>query len=173
MKYLLISDTHGELEKTKQIIAEHPNLDGYFHLGDIGFDIKYLKGFQVVKGNHDHLASIRNEFIVSSENNKILCIHGNCVDDEVSKYIMNSPELEQKELSKRVFEMVYDQLSLYAKSKGCNILFFGHTHVACFTQRNGITLINPGSVCFGMYGASYAIVNVENEKIDVKFIKIK
>ncbi|WP_230327012.1 hypothetical protein [Longicatena caecimuris] len=43
MKYLLISDTHGQLEKTRNLILQYPLMDGYFHMGDVGFALSYLE----------------------------------------------------------------------------------------------------------------------------------
>ena len=53
MNILLLSDTHGEQKRTQAICREHPAMDLYVHLGDIGFDPSLLEGFHIVQGNHD------------------------------------------------------------------------------------------------------------------------
>ena len=61
MKYLLISDTHGQLEKTRNLILQYPLMDGYFHMGDVGFALSYLEQFHIVRGNHDRHTSLPME----------------------------------------------------------------------------------------------------------------
>lgn len=53
MNILLLSDTHGEQKRMQAICREHPAMDLYVHLGDIGFDPSLLEGFHIVQGNHD------------------------------------------------------------------------------------------------------------------------
>lgn len=172
MEYLLISDTHGELEKTKEIIKKYPNLDGYFHLGDIGFDVQYLKNFYIIKGNHDKNLNFPKEYILNLGKYRVLCIHGDCMDNEIAKYIENISDVDQDIAMQKVFQVYYDKLSLYVKSKKCNVVFFGHTHAKCFAKCNNVFLINPGSICFGMNGVTYAIVSIDKKRIDVNFINI-
>ena len=50
MNILLLSDTHGEQKRMQAICREHPAMDLYVHLGDIGFDPSLLEGFHIVQG---------------------------------------------------------------------------------------------------------------------------
>ena len=172
MRYLLLSDTHGELNKTKEIIQQHPNMDGYFHLGDIGFSLLYLGKFHIVKGNHDTNKRVPSELIMKLGNRHVLCMQGNQFDDEIVKEVMEIWNSDSIDLSFECEQRMYDKITNYAKSKNCDTVFFGHSHQQCFLSHEGVTLINPGSVGFGINGSSYAIVTINDKDIDVEMISI-
>ena len=52
----------------------------------------------------------------------------------------------------------------------CDIVFYGHTHVAKDETLDGIRLVNPGSLRYSRDGRSpsYAIVTIE-EDVNVQF----
>ena len=55
----------------------------------------------------------------------------------------------------------YARLAMEAKSRGCAAALFGHTHLQCLEEKEGIVLLNPGSIRSG----KYAVVTVEDGKI--------
>ena len=172
MKYLLLSDTHGELNKTNEIIKKYPNLDGYFHLGDVGFSLVYLEKFYTVKGNHDGNHHLPSQLKMTLGERNVLCIHGNRFDDEIVKEVMALWDEGSVDIEYECEQRLYEKLSAYAKQEGCDTVFFGHSHKQCFTEYNGVTLINPGSVGFGINGSGYAIVEINGKDIDVEMISI-
>lgn len=76
MKILLMSDTHGEQKRCEQVIRACPGLDLYIHLGDIGFSPLHLRGFKIVRGNHDPSSYLLPEQkIIAAAGMRILLIH--------------------------------------------------------------------------------------------------
>ena len=64
-----------------------------------------------------------------------------------------------------------EKLSNRAKELNCDIVCFGHTHVAYLDQVNGVTLLNPGSLSHSRDGrpCSYAILDIDENEIRVEF----
>ena len=51
-----------------------------------------------------------------------------------------------------------------ARSRGCEIAFFGHTHKPVVAQKNGVLVINPGSLAYPRQSgrkSSYVILNTD------------
>ena len=165
MKYLLISDTHGQLEKTRNLILQYPLMDGYFHMGDVGFALSHLEQFHIVRGNHDRHTSLPMELRFTLGERKVLCMHGNRFDEETVQEVLHMQHLSGEEMMEECMRRLYEKLSDYTKRQGCDTLFFGHTHEQCCVEYEGVTLINPGSLSFGMNGAGYAIVEIEGKHI--------
>lgn len=172
MKYLLMSDTHGQLEKTRNIILQYPHMDGYFHMGDVGFALQNLEQFHIVKGNHDRNTALPLEICLTLGERKVLCMHGNRFDEETLQEVLGMSHLSGEEMMEECMHRLYTKLSDYVRNYGCDTLFFGHTHEQCFAEYEGITLINPGSVSFGMKGAGYAIVDINGDDIQVEMKKL-
>ncbi|MEG1733176.1 MAG: metallophosphoesterase family protein [Longicatena sp.] len=169
MKILLLSDTHGALDKTKEVLAKYQIMDAYIHLGDVGFDVKELCDFLVVCGNHDHIKDVPYEYITTFEKRKVLCLHGNLFDQETLHEVFTNTHEEIDDLMELCMNTLYGKLANYAKEKGCDCVFFGHTHHQCFVEKEGITLINPGSLYLGTPRNGYAIVEIVGNKINVCF----
>lgn len=175
MKILLISDTHGELEAMKMVVNAHPEVDLKVDLGDIGFPLKELSSFVVVKGNHDHDTKLPFEQIVEAQGHQIWCVHGDMFEAETVEEIMAMKYDPDSNIMELCMETLYKNIVKHAKRKGCDVVFFGHTHIRIWETREGITIVNPGSLLFGMDGndKSYAIVDVQRELIRVEFYDLK
>ncbi len=145
---LVLSDTHqnvDEIQKLSQIIDE---CDYLIHLGDCVYDMKafynkYPEKIYIVKGNNDFCSFTDSEIVLEIEGNKILLCHGH-------KYGVKS-------------SLKY--LCEYAKEKGCNIVLFGHTHIAQVKEIDGITLINPGTLRRLSAQKSYCYLVIHGGKI--------
>ena len=63
-----------------------------------------------------------------------------------------------------------------ARSRGCEIVMFGHTHKPMAEQRNGIWVINPGSLSYPRQEGrmpSYAVMEIARGKepeVEIKFL---
>lgn len=123
MKLLLISDTHGELEKLKELASKYSDYTK-IHLGDRGFSKDELDklGFIYADGNCDE--GNNKDYIIEIEGNKIFITHGD-------KYNV---------------KFGLDKLYFKALSLGANFVFFGHTHIQKILEASGIKFINPGSL---------------------------
>lgn len=126
MKYLIISDNHGDEAIVENLIKNYEQqVDKIIHCGDLEMtkDNNLLKKLNYVKGNCD-FEKFPNEIVIESENDKIFVTHGHL-------YGVNFDLMKLK----------YKALEL-----GCNLVCFGHTHVPLVEKDENILLINPGSI---------------------------
>lgn len=128
MKILLLSDTHGLLDKVYEIYGKLNHIDLIIHCGDYQRDAHTLEdtlGIPIVsvKGNCDG-ASRPDREIVETPAGKLLITHGHL---EGAGYD-------------------YNNLLYLAEEKDCIAVCFGHTHVPMCEDFGGIYLINPGSL---------------------------
>ena len=159
MKFLVISDTHGHVDKAVEIYDKLSDLDGIIHLGDLAADaerIKRMTGAWVisVKGNMDGDYSDRNYKVLKTEYGRILLVHGHKerVKQGLTALLYRAEELE------------------------CSAVFFGHTHQALYLEEGDMILLNPGSLTipYGMDPPSYAIVEItEDGDLNAGIVYIK
>lgn len=173
MRMLLLSDTHGQVNETRELLQQYPTMDAYIHLGDIGFELKELYHFDIVSGNHDRFHTLPNEIIKAFDARHVLCIHGNLFDEETIQEVLAMQDIEEENIMEICMQTLYQKLASYACSKGCNTIFFGHTHHQVCVEVDGIVLVNPGSLCFGTPHSGYAIVEIEGANIQVAFHEVK
>ena len=153
MKILLIGDTHGKLNKVRDIWPKLKNIDLIAHTGDHYSDaIALSEEFHVpvcaVGGNCDSTGPKTR--IIETEAGRILLTHGHL--DHVN----------------------YDlsQLKYRAMEADCRAVFFGHTHCSLITEDEGIRFINPGSLTQPRDGnsGSYAIVRTAEDNLDASIV---
>ncbi len=144
MRLIVVSDSHGRREPIELLYRQYPN-DGIIHLGDHISDARWMRertqGHPVygVKGNCDPYDQGPEEFVLELEDQKILICHGH-------RYGVKSS---------------LGALLAAAKAKGVNGVFFGHTHQPLMERREGLLLLNPGSLKMG----DYAIIEIEEGKL--------
>lgn len=169
MKILLISDTHGVLEKTSKII-EYEKADIVLHMGDIGYDEHWLPSVVYVKGNNDRDSKQPKERELVFEHHKIYMTHGDLYESEVMRKIHDLYGTEfEVEVCMRIFE---DVMLEVGKLKQADIVCFGHTHYPLVREKDGILLINPGSLLFSSDGktVTYAILTLHKDSKDVSIV---
>ena len=147
-KIIVVSDTHGSkkgLEKLLPLIAEN---DYVIHLGDGAGDMRniqaeYPEKVYLCAGNCDFFSPLPTEGELEVEYLKIFYCHGH-------KYSVKSH--------------LY-ALAREAKSRGCEIALYGHTHTALITEVDGVTLINPGTLKNAVgAGGSYCYLVINKDK---------
>ena len=126
MKLILCSDSHFNTDALPLIREKYPDAGLLVHCGDCLLAPEKMKGFLTVAGNLDDARQFTMEETLQIGTHHILIKHGHDVISGAS------PD--------------YRLLAAYAKEKGFNTVFFGHTHVYCDRTVNGIRLLNPGSV---------------------------
>lgn len=143
MKILLIGDTHGKLDKFRDIFPKITSVDLIAHTGDhisdaAGIEKEFSVPVVSVRGNCDGGYSHDDFEIISTEAGDILLTHGHM--ENVKGGLMN--------------------LFYKAKENGCTAAFFGHTHVPLTDEYRGVHFVNPGSLTLPRDGSdgSYAIV---------------
>lgn len=150
MKLLVMSDSHGKNKVMDKVIEAHcKHVDLMLHCGDIETPEDIYENLITVRGNNDYYYDYPEMKIVTVGQHRILLIHGN------QSYYGNRLQF----LAKKAVEY------------NCNIVCYGHTHVASLDEVNGITLLNPGSLWHSRDGRnpSYAILTLNDNSIHVEF----
>jgi putative phosphoesterase len=157
MKILVLSDSHGNLNNLRKATEQYGrNADVLIHCGDgTRGDAQWLQDnckhcmVVCVKGNCDFGSMLKTEEILSVDGLRILITHG---DKYNVKYTLAN-------------------LSYRAEENNCNLVFFGHTHVATDTLMGNVRLINPGAASY--YGAGCAVVETDDKgNILVNHVKL-
>lgn len=145
MKIGFISDTHGDYDQTLKALEVLKDCDKVYHLGDVlyhGPRNDLPKGY-----NPKKLAEVLKGL------DYITYIKGNC-DSDVDEMVMEK-DLQQKKrvenIDGKLFLMVHgyeetleDRIK-EAKELGAVAIVTGHTHIKVLEEKDGITLLNPGS----------------------------
>lgn len=150
MKILLLSDTHGRNKMLDKVLEMHPDCDLYLHCGDIETPDFLYPQLRVVSGNNDMYYDYPDKMILNVEGHRIYMTHSHLCG---------------------YFNRI-NKLSELAIANGCDIAFYGHTHVASDQVVNGVRCINPGSLRYNRDGRnpSYAIVTIDRDiKVDFRF----
>jgi len=155
MKILVIGDTHGKLNKVRDIFTKLKDIDLIAHTGDHYSDAIALgKEFSIpvvaVEGNCDGSHSEDDFEIIESEYGRILLTHGHAQNVNFS----------------------LTNLMYKAMEENCKAVLFGHTHKALIDEANGIRFVNPGSLTQPRDGSSgsYAIVRTSEDSFDASVV---
>lgn len=156
-RIIIVSDSHGNRERLFSILKNYgDSADAFFFAGDGLQDFMY-----VLK------EACASEDIRSFLPPVIACVHGNC-DERIYKlnggfsgYALpnsnfNFPQFVILEAAgKKIFlthghrfgvELGVDILLETAAAADCNIVVFGHTHIAFAKVIDNVLFINPGSI---------------------------
>ncbi len=148
MQIVVVSDAHGRNEVYRKLRELHPTADAYINCGDSECSEDLLDGFVSVQGNNDMYFDYPHRLIIELEGLRILVQHG----DRISPMHLT------------------DRLSEYAYAENCQLMLYGHTHIFHVEEKNGITLVNPGSIYYNRdYSLpSYALITYQNGKFTVE-----
>lgn len=156
MKILLVSDTHQITGGLKELLAQYENeVKLVCHLGDHAQDLMRFRSeypqisMVAVKGNCDYSPEFQPEITLQitacmdspdAPSVKILLVHGH--NNGVKRGL--------------------DRLAYYAREKGVDACFFGHTHFPVMSEMGGVLMMNPGSIEIPRGGskASYGLVEI-------------
>lgn len=148
----VISDSHGRIDNLDFFTERIGQADSLFFLGDTVEDAPKIAnrlntGYVAVRGNCDYRFDISTERIVTWHKHRILLVHG---------HLFSSP------------------LALFykAKAENCSVVCFGHTHVPCMESKDGILLLNPGSLSRprSADGPSCAVLTVTEERVSAEVL---
>lgn len=157
MRYLVVSDNHGDREILVKLLDKyHANVDYFFHCGDseLRADDELFDVYQVVGGNCDYNPAFSEKqlFEMGASGDKVLLIHGH---------------------TKGVSYGMTD-LQLAAKEEGANLVFFGHTHQLGCVYHDQTLFLNPGSISFprgefAFFDGTYAMVESDEKQLIVQY----
>ncbi len=147
MKLLVLSDSHGNVDNMVRAV-ERTCPDMICHLGDVMPDGAKLHNrfpaipFEQVPGNCDWGAFGPAEKLLCVEDRRILLCHGHTF--HVKESLLTA---------------------MYAaQERRADILLFGHTHKVFSETRNGVAMLNPGSIGDRSY-PTYGIVELTGGSI--------
>lgn len=145
LRFLIFSDTHGLREPMLELYKLYPN-DGIIHLGDYIADARWMMNHTMghpvyqVKGNCDFGAEGLEDQLLELGGVKILMMHGH----------------------RSQVKSGYGGALAEAKRRGAQVLLFGHTHIPFMEERDGVFMMNPGSL--RNPNREYGIIEIENGK---------
>lgn len=152
MNILVISDTHGRMDRVYNLYRRLENIDLIIHLGDGIKDAIELKerlevDVRFVLGNNDNF-----------EKHSVYSKYSDIIDTKAGKIFITHGHLEGIDFS-------LNTIFYKAKEQGCNIVCFGHTHRRFYEKFGDIVFINPGSISKprDCSEGSYAIISISGE----------
>ncbi|MGI6279971.1 MAG: YfcE family phosphodiesterase [Acutalibacteraceae bacterium] len=158
MRMVVISDSHHRSSVIDKILAQQPNAQYVFFLGDNAADIEDFehfypeKTFYTVCGNCDFFSDLPAIGIVKVAGQRVLYTHGHT--------------LNVKSSLENLFET--------AKRNECNIALFGHTHIPKIVYEQGIYFVNPGSCAKPIEGKpTYAVIDITEKGILPAIINVE
>lgn len=157
MNFLVISDTHGHLEKVydmyerlKDMTPDGKKIDEIIHCGDFSRDAQSIGDYlgtsvTFAEGNCDGCSS-RNFKVKKTPYGNILITHGH---------------MERVDYGT-------DILSYLAMENNCIAVCFGHTHIPLFKIESDILMLNPGSLTYPRDNTdgSCAVLNLTDKGVD-------
>lgn len=155
MKFLVFSDSHNYTNGIDAAIEKHKDIRHIIHCGDMTADIEYLDH---VYGNTHAICGVcgNNDFFTNDPYFRVIPV-GN-----MNLYVTHGHK-----------ERVKSSLLLLEKeaiTKNCTVAIFGHTHTQFLETKNGITLLNPGSI--GYFRQEYAIINIEKNDVNIDLMRL-
>ncbi len=156
VRALVLSDTHGNADAVKRVLAANPEADYVFHLGDNVRDARWID---------------------ENTRAKVICVSGNCDPGEAANEFEEVTLHTQKiilthgHLLKVKFS--YDRAFYYAQEHEAKAILFGHTHRQHCEYIDGIWMVNPGSAGESGGGdAEYATLLIGDMGIVPKLKKV-
>ena len=155
----LVSDSHGRLNRLERMADAAPDVSAWLHGGDYCEDSEALASYTgvpvyAVRGNNDfHDRTYPDSRKVTIEGVSITVIHGH------QWYGSNR----------------FDKLSLLGRKNKSPLVMFGHTHRCFLEKKEGVLVVNPGSISLSRDSrkGTYGICTIEDGAVtDVKFYEL-
>ena len=158
MRIVVMSDSHGRIERIKKVIEEQPKAELFIFLGDGTRDFHAaMRGVPkedwCVCGNCDFGSSDEYQLISYVKDIQFYCTHGH-----------------QWNVKHSLEELIQE-----AKKKEVKVLLYGHTHEAYYEYRDGIHIFNPGSLgspC-GPFYPTYGVIDIQGKNIVCSHLRLE
>lgn len=153
MKFLVISDTHGNYPLAIKALEQEGGIRQIIHLGDELADARIIEEItdtQVLKvaGNCDLTSSELREITTTFGRKRFFITHGD-------KYNVKAG---------------LTQLKRKAVEEKAQIVLYGHTHLASIEIIDGILYVNPGSLNQASSSTSYATICIKNNRVAAEIV---
>lgn len=157
MKILVFSDSHNDTRLIRKALEIHmPSTDLIIHLGDCAKDSEIFSKMCPLIANINVLGNCD-------------CFHFGVDARTESVFSLGNTGIRAFACHGHAYAVDRGTDILYTKARleKASIAFYGHTHIADITEKNGIIIMNPGSASRprGTEPISYGVVNIENGKI--------
>ncbi|MCR4749449.1 MAG: metallophosphoesterase [Lachnospiraceae bacterium] len=155
MKILIVSDTHRKNDLYVQLCAKYAPLDMVIHCGDIEGSEYIINEaarcpVKMVSGNNDFFSDLKSDEEFTIGKYKIWVTHGH------HYYVSMGNEILKDE----------------ARSRGIDIVMYGHTHKPLIERESDLIALNPGSLTYPRQEGrqpSYIIMTIgEDGQIDLE-----
>ncbi len=167
MRIIAVSDTHRNTERlvrcVRQALADGP-IDAFLHCGDGVRDLEAAEPLLILQNPHI----------------RIVAVKGNC---DLGEFAYPASELVDLNGVRTLVthghlyqvKQGLSSLAQAARELHATLAFFGHTHRPDIVRRQGLTLINPGSLSFWQAaGIAYLEVLIDgSQSIRENFIKLR
>ncbi len=159
MKVLIVSDTHGGHGNLDEAIEREEPFDMLLHLGDVEGGDDYINAIvecpvYIVKGNNDFFTDLPAEQEVKVEGHRIFMTHGH-------RYYVSMGE---------------EHIVREARLRQADVVLYGHTHRPSIREKDGILIMNPGSLRYPRQEGrrpSYIVMDIargQKVKAEVKYL---
>ncbi len=160
MKILVFSDSHGDEQGIVDVIEENKDVNAIVFLGDGERDFEAalaacniapyggndsIRTFQV-RGNCDRFSMEPLSVTAELGGVRFFITHGH--DQNVKSGVA--------------------RLAQTARGKQCDAALFGHTHLQCLEEKDGLILLNPGSIRSG----KYAVITVKDGRAEYRLKRL-
>lgn len=131
MKILIVSDTHKSHRNLEQVLKDETGIDMMIHLGDIEGAEDYIEALagcpvHMIGGNNDFFSDLPREEELFIGKKHIFITHGHYY------YVgLNEEHLKEE-----------------ARSRGADVVMYGHTHRPSLTEEEDLVTLNPGSIAY-------------------------
>ncbi|WP_371380833.1 metallophosphoesterase [Sporomusa aerivorans] len=158
MRIGVVSDTHGDIQSLKRVIAAAGPVEHWLHAGDYyqdGWRLAELSQLPVtvVAGNCDRAAAVPADEYVELAGKTIWLTHGH----------------------RHKVKYGTQDLTFWGRQYCSDIVIFGHTHVTYNRWHDDILLFNPGSPSAprGETGPTYGILHIrDNGIVEAQIVKL-
>ncbi len=153
IRWLVVSDSHGNNRALYRALDEQPTACAVFHLGDGAAEAEQLREhcpcpLYAVAGNCDFSSSFPTEDEVRVHGVSVFYTHGH-------RYGVKAGT---------------GRLEAEARRRGVRVALFGHTHQPTVRYENGLYLVNPGSLG---YGGCYATIDLVGGELFVNLTHLR
>lgn len=129
MRVLVISDTHGREENLMRLMEKEGAFDLTLHLGDAEGHGRIIQEIvkcplELISGNNDFDITLPKDKVINMLNYQVMLTHGH------HYYLF----------------MGRTMLADAARVRGCQIVFYGHTHRPMIEEYGNVLVMNPGSL---------------------------
>ena len=154
MRVLVLSDSHGCVQRLRRVLETEAECPVVFFLGDGLSDLGRVQDafparrFVAVCGNCDWQSDAPSAETFAYQyvdGHTILATHGHCVS------------------VRRTLRVLAEK----AKGVRADLALYGHTHRAAADTCEGVLCVNPGALCDGRY----AVLTLTKQETDVSFCR--